>query len=764
MKIKLKAMLNHNWRTLLLLCTLITTSLEVCSTTTGVYVTTTREDRGIYYHIWNSSGTPSACAGTKWESHRELVSSATKLDDTSGGGFYKLECEDDNYNIIFLSGSTGSDDQTSDLTIDKNKWMRLGTGNTCDELMTESNLSSEGKVKFASSALSGISTKIPAVWNSTEKKFILQSACYTNSDNGGIHIYINESSNDYEYLYVNTYTSSGTYDIKWDPYSGNITFDIPTPPQTIVDVLSGTKIWFYSGTTSNWDINNIYLNNGSTDVVSNASGTVVAVSNYGVKTANLAAVNLAPAQYYLSNQAKSGWDGVQMGGTATAGRTYVLSSNDKNVCDGSGDRVCDLDGISITNLKFDNSSGDDTKTVSSGTDVSIFAQSGTTENPFGDALKMKYYVKKSGESTYYTECGWEASVANTTGTTGTLDTGNLEDGEYTVYALLMNATNAEEAVKASSTLTLTVVSCSTHPVATTGTATGIGLQGATLPITISSSASGTCTPTKVGVKLYTTSACTTEVTGYTFDEATWTTDQAYNIVVSGLSPGNTYYYRGYVKSSLGTNEDTSTSPVKYFMTTACTAPNVTAISNNSQTKCKGVAASQMVLTVEGGVTPYSYAWKQNGSKSTTGATGATESSNLASYTPPTSTAGTMYYYCVVSSATPCSSSQFSPSSDSDYATIVTNEVPSLSVVPTGTVKNFTPVTISSDVDDIQTWSSIPVANDESVYFYDKSTSSAKFKASVARGSNETYTITGTTSNDCSGSKTVTVTKDTGTCE
>lgn len=349
---------------------------------------------------------------------------------------------------------------------------------------------------------------------------------------------------------------------------------------------------------------------------------------------------------------------------------------------------------------------------------------------------------------------------STSAQTYTLATSSLSAGSHTVKTILTDG----KIYYIGATTTLTVVSCSTHPVATTGTATGIGLQGATLPITISSSASGTCTPTKVGVKLYTSSTCDEEVSGYTFDEATWTTDQAYNIVVSGLSPGNTYYYRGYVKSSLGTNEDTSTSPVKSFRTTPCTAPNVTAISNNSQTKCKGVAASQMELTVEGGVTPYSYAWKQNGSKSTTGATGATGSSNLASYTPPTSTAGTMYYYCVVSSATPCSSSQFSPSSDSDYATIVTNEVPSLSVVPTGTVKNFTPVTITSSNVNINSWSSSPAANDQTVYFYDNAAKSVKFKATVARSSNQTYTITATTAANCSANTSVTVTKDTETCE
>lgn len=227
------------------------------------------------------------------------------------------------------------------------------------------------------------------------------------------------------------------------------------PFQDIIDVLNGTKIWFYAGVDKNWDsTSDVYLNNGTSDVAhystSQASSTIC--------SGNVMAspVMLPSAIYYISNKTKSSWIGNQMAAAAQAGKVYVSCSS---VCGRSSHGVAVKEGISLSDLKFDNGSGGTTKTVSSGTNVSIFAQSATTATPFGDGLKIKYYVKKSGESTYYTECDWEASVANTTGTTGTLDTDNLEDGEYTVYALLMNATNATEAVKASSTLTLTINSC-----------------------------------------------------------------------------------------------------------------------------------------------------------------------------------------------------------------------------------------------------------------------------------------------------------------
>ena len=238
------------------------------------------------------------------------------------------------------------------------------------------------------------------------------------------------------------------------------------PLQDIIDVLNGTKIWFYAGVDKNWDsTSDVYLNNGTSDVAhystSQASSTICSGN---VKASP---VMLPSAIYYISNKTKSSWVGNQMASAAQAGKVYVSCNS---VCDRSTHGVAVQDGISISNLKFDNGNGGTTKTVSSGTNVSIFAQSATTATPFGDGLKIKYYVKKSGESTYYTECDWEASVANTTGTTGTLDTGNLEDGEYTVYALLMNATNATEAVKASTTLTLTINSC-TPPEASNFTVT-----------------------------------------------------------------------------------------------------------------------------------------------------------------------------------------------------------------------------------------------------------------------------------------------------
>lgn len=239
------------------------------------------------------------------------------------------------------------------------------------------------------------------------------------------------------------------------------------PMQNIVDILDGTKVWFYAGILSSWNQSQIKCKLSSTD---NGPYDLSSKEIYICSStkAKIAAVNLPSANYCLHHP--SWTDGcANMGENDVAGKIYVLGSG--GFCStSSGNQVKSKSGISLSNLKFDNGSGGTTKTVEKGSNVSIFAQSATTANPWGNGLKIKYYVKKSGESTYYTECDWEASVANTTGTTGTLDTDNLSAGTYTVYALLMNATSEEEAVKASTTLTLTINSC-TPPEASNFTVT-----------------------------------------------------------------------------------------------------------------------------------------------------------------------------------------------------------------------------------------------------------------------------------------------------
>ena len=200
----------------------------------------------------------------------------------------------------------------------------------------------------------------------------------------------------------------------------------------------------------------------------------------------------------------------------------------------------------------------------------------------------------------------------------------------------------------SKTYTLTVsgtgtAACTQPTVVTNSSASGIGLQTATVKGTITN---GTCAVTASGIA-YGTSANPT-----TGKSVSYTSGTEFSASLTGLTPGTTYYYRTYATTASGTEYGSEYS----FTTTACTAPSsVTSTQMAAANYCKGATATALKVTGSGGVTPYTYQWYSNTTASTTGGTsigGATSQT----YTPPTSTAGDKYYYCVVKSASPCASS------------------------------------------------------------------------------------------------------------
>ena len=68
----------------------------------------------------------------------------------------------------------------------------------------------------------------------------------------------------------------------------------------------------------------------------------------------------------------------------------------------------------------------------------------------------------------------------------------------------------------------------------------------------------------------------------------------------------------------------------------------------SQTLCQGITPQDLEVTASGGLgTTYTYQWYINTTNSNTGGTLITGATNL-TYTPPTATVGTIYYYVVVS--------------------------------------------------------------------------------------------------------------------
>jgi gliding motility-associated-like protein len=76
-------------------------------------------------------------------------------------------------------------------------------------------------------------------------------------------------------------------------------------------------------------------------------------------------------------------------------------------------------------------------------------------------------------------------------------------------------------------------------------------------------------------------------------------------------------------------------------------PIVTTQPLATQTQCQSSASSPLVVVASGGIGTYTYQWYSNGTSSNIGGNiiaGATTDT----YLPPTSTVGTIYYYCVVS--------------------------------------------------------------------------------------------------------------------
>ena len=102
------------------------------------------------------------------------------------------------------------------------------------------------------------------------------------------------------------------------------------------------------------------------------------------------------------------------------------------------------------------------------------------------------------------------------------------------------------------------------------------------------------------------------------------------------STGDFYYYAVVTYSGLDCGSVASNTALVRVVPD----PTVT-ITPNTQIICQGATPTDLVVTPSGGVGTYSYQWFS--SLTNTAITGATN----ASYTPPTTTVGTLSYYCVI---------------------------------------------------------------------------------------------------------------------
>lgn len=104
-------------------------------------------------------------------------------------------------------------------------------------------------------------------------------------------------------------------------------------------------------------------------------------------------------------------------------------------------------------------------------------------------------------------------------------------------------------------------------------------------------------------------------------------------------------------------------------------PSITLQPITTQTLCQNATPSNLVVTATGGNGAYTYQWYSN-TNSATLAGSLIPSATLASYTPPTTSVGTKYYYCIVSQAT------LGCSVISSIATVIINASPTIQNQPT----------------------------------------------------------------------------------
>lgn len=411
------------------------------------------------------------------------------------------------------------------------------------------------------------------------------------------------------------------------------------------------------------------------------------------------------------------------GSTWTSGLPTALGTYYIKIDVNAGSTYCAKDGIILDNqLTITPAS----RTISiNNTDVVCGAGTYTllsTASP--DDSGTKTYSIKSDPS----------SIASIDGSTLAL-TGA---GTFTVQ---VNITASGNYAAASGTKEFTV----TLPTVGTTSAGSITLTGATLTGSVSSV---TCAPTASGFEYKKGSDSYTKA-------AAASTTGTITKTLSNLLPGTTYTYRTYTT----VNGVDKYGEAKTFTTTACTAPVISGSSLDAQSKCKDEAGTAMTVTASGGVGTLTYTWYKKNDTTPSGGT-QVQSSTSNNYTPPTGTVGTLYYYCVVSSASPCASSTVNSGIS---GAVEIKAKPTLTISPAGAIYNYMPLTVSSDMD-VATWSWSATGNFVSGYFTSELTRSATFKGKVVDNtatSTATFTATGT--NGCNGTVVQDITKDTESC-
>ncbi len=246
--------------------------------------------------------------------------------------------------------------------------------------------------------------------------------------------------------------------------------------------------------------------------------------------------------------------------------------------------------------------------------------------------------------------------------------------------------------------------------------------------------------------------------------------------------GNFYYY--VVLSFAGSGCTDVTSDVAEIIVVATPVVDVQPLT--TQTLCQNTVPQDLTVQASGGLGTFSYQWFSNTVNSNTGGTAIAGATN-ATFTPPTNTVGTLYYYCVISQAASASCAAVSDTAEvninagpafttqpQSQELCLGDAVTTLSVSFTNGVGTPTYQWYSNTVDDVTTGTAIagettdsytpPVATTGTTYYYCIITFSTGGCSEITSNTaeiivNETPSISNFTETICSGD-TFSVTPDT----
>lgn len=148
---------------------------------------------------------------------------------------------------------------------------------------------------------------------------------------------------------------------------------------------------------------------------------------------------------------------------------------------------------------------------------------------------------------------------------------------------------------------------------------------------------------------------------------------------AGFSPTQTTYYRQIATSTVNTVVCSATSNV--ITVTVVPPPTITAEPIATQTVCKDALTTPLTVTVTGGpvsAAGYTYKWFRNTTNSTTDGVevaNVISTNTTNSFTPPSATVVTLYYYCIVSTG------QLACSDTSIIAQVIVSPAPTFTTQP-----------------------------------------------------------------------------------